>query len=61
MGREMTILSHACSMARREWGRLGANPVSDAGRGDLWSRVEARECQTRTFTAHPFMTPAGKR
>ncbi len=30
--REMTILSHACSMARREWGWLRINPVSDVRR-----------------------------
>jgi integrase len=30
--REMTILSHACSVARREWGWLRANPVSDVRR-----------------------------
>lgn len=30
--REMTILSHACSVARREWGWLKVNPVSDVRR-----------------------------
>ena len=30
--REMTILSHACSVARREWGWLRVNPVSDVRR-----------------------------
>ena len=30
--REMTILSHACSVARREWGWLRTNPVSDVRR-----------------------------
>lgn len=30
--REMTILSHACSVARREWGWLRVNPVSDVSR-----------------------------
>lgn len=30
--REMTILSHACSIARREWGWLKVNPVSDVRR-----------------------------
>lgn len=30
--REMTILSHACSVARREWGWLHVNPVSDVRR-----------------------------
>ncbi|MEW8692252.1 MAG: site-specific integrase [Candidatus Thiodiazotropha endolucinida] len=28
----MTILSHACSVARREWGWLRVNPVSDVRR-----------------------------
>lgn len=30
--REMTILSHACSVARREWGWLRVNPVSNVRR-----------------------------
>jgi integrase len=30
--REMTILSHACSVARREWGWLRVNPVSEVRR-----------------------------
>lgn len=30
--REMTILSHACSIARREWQWLRVNPVSDVSR-----------------------------
>jgi integrase len=30
--REMTILSHACSVARREWRWLAVNPVSDVRR-----------------------------
>jgi len=30
--RELTILSHACSVARREWGWLRINPVSDVRR-----------------------------
>lgn len=30
--REMTILSHACSVARREWGWQRVNPVSDVRR-----------------------------
>jgi integrase len=30
--REMTILSHACSVARREWGWLLVNPVSEVRR-----------------------------
>ena len=30
--REMTILSHACSVARREWGWVRVNPVSDVRR-----------------------------
>ncbi|MDZ7841000.1 MAG: site-specific integrase [Gammaproteobacteria bacterium] len=30
--REMTILSHACSVARREWGWLRVNPVSSVRR-----------------------------
>ncbi|MEX0914501.1 MAG: site-specific integrase [Wenzhouxiangellaceae bacterium] len=30
--REMTILSHACTVARREWGWVRVNPVSDVRR-----------------------------
>jgi integrase len=32
VAREMTILKHACSVARREWGWLRVNPVSDVRR-----------------------------
>ena len=32
VAREMTILRHACSVARREWGWLRVNPVSDVRR-----------------------------
>jgi len=32
VNREMAVLSHACSIARREWGWLRANPVSDVRR-----------------------------
>ena len=32
VAREMTILKHACSVARREWGWLSVNPVSDVRR-----------------------------
>jgi len=32
VAREMTILRHACSVARREWGWVRVNPVSDVRR-----------------------------
>jgi len=32
VAREMTILKHACSVARREWGWLRTNPASDVRR-----------------------------
>jgi integrase len=43
--REMTILSHACSVARREWGWLRVNPVSDV------RRPPATAARTRRPTA----------
>ena len=43
--REMTILRHACSVARREWGWLRVNPVSDV------RRPAAAAARTRRPTA----------
>jgi integrase len=43
--REMTILSHACSVARREWGWLRTNPVRDV------RRPQAARARTRRPTA----------
>ena len=46
--REMTILSHACSVARREWGWLSANPVSDVRRPPSTPARTRRPTQTET-------------
>ncbi len=46
--REMTILSHACSVARREWGWLGANPVSDVRRPPTAPARTRRPTQAET-------------
>ncbi len=46
--REMTILSHACSVARREWGWLNANPVSDVRRPSPTPARTRRPAQAET-------------
>lgn len=44
--REITILSHACTVARREWGWLQTNPLSDV------RRPEQNAARTRRPTQH---------